>query len=111
MYEAMLASQENQCIDMVAFDEEMKVITKDLFPSRRKADAGNHGAPEARPGRVRRKAARTRSAAEVGQTGVTQNDRFHPQIFHVSRHLTESGGLLINLPYISDLIDRAISVH
>jgi hypothetical protein len=32
MYEAMLASQENQCIDMVAFDEEIKAVTKELFP-------------------------------------------------------------------------------
>jgi hypothetical protein len=33
MYEAMLASQENQCIDMVAFDEEIKSVMKGLFPA------------------------------------------------------------------------------
>jgi hypothetical protein len=31
MYEAMVTSQENQCIDMVAFDEEIKTLTKELF--------------------------------------------------------------------------------
>jgi arginine deiminase len=31
MYEAMLASQENQCIDMVAFDEEIKTVNKALL--------------------------------------------------------------------------------
>jgi ATP phosphoribosyltransferase len=36
MYEAMLASQENQCIDMVAFDEEIKAVTKELFPPQTK---------------------------------------------------------------------------
>jgi hypothetical protein len=33
MYEAMLASQENQCIDMVAFDEEIKIVSRALFPT------------------------------------------------------------------------------
>jgi hypothetical protein len=32
MYEAMPASQENQCIDMVAFDEEIRTLTRELFP-------------------------------------------------------------------------------
>jgi hypothetical protein len=41
MYEAMLASQENQCIDMVAFDEEIKTLTKELFP------------PQGKPAQVR----------------------------------------------------------
>jgi hypothetical protein len=31
-YDAMLTSQENQCIDMVAFDEEIKSLTRTLFP-------------------------------------------------------------------------------
>lgn len=33
MYEMMLTSQENQCVDMVHFDEEIKTLTKTLFPS------------------------------------------------------------------------------
>ena len=32
MYETMITSQENQCIDMVSFDEEYKIISKSLFP-------------------------------------------------------------------------------
>lgn len=32
MYESMLTSQENQCIDMVQFDEEIKTLQKTLFP-------------------------------------------------------------------------------
>jgi hypothetical protein len=39
MYEAMLASQENQCIDMVAFDEEIKAVTKALFAAPAKVQA------------------------------------------------------------------------
>jgi hypothetical protein len=33
MDEAMLTSQENQCIDMVGFDEEIKLLTRTLFPA------------------------------------------------------------------------------
>ena len=33
MYEAMVTSQENQCIDMVQFDEEIRNLNKSLFPS------------------------------------------------------------------------------
>lgn len=33
MYEAMVTSQENQCIDMVQFDEEIRSITRSLFPA------------------------------------------------------------------------------
>jgi len=39
MYEAMLTTQENQCIDMVAFDEELKSINRALFPAAPKAVA------------------------------------------------------------------------
>lgn len=32
MYEAMIESQENQCIDMVQFDDEIRTLRKMLFP-------------------------------------------------------------------------------
>jgi uncharacterized protein YigA (DUF484 family) len=41
MYESMLVSQESQCVDMVAFDDEIKTVTKELFP------------PQSRPAQVR----------------------------------------------------------
>jgi hypothetical protein len=33
MFQAMLTSQENQCIDMVSFDDEIKSLTRTLFPA------------------------------------------------------------------------------
>ncbi|OHT06442.1 hypothetical protein TRFO_25556 [Tritrichomonas foetus] len=32
MFDSMLTSQENQCFDMVQFDEEIKSLTKTIFP-------------------------------------------------------------------------------
>ena len=32
MFDSMLTSQENQCFDMVQFDEEIKSLSKSLFP-------------------------------------------------------------------------------